>query len=72
MTGLQNFAMVTSPNGNGVVVIGGEFCKTFEKRFSDRKAAAKARASRDGTVCKSEFRVNLRSPASEKCKMFSL
>ena len=37
MDGLFNFAMVTSPNGAGVVVIGGEYTKSYKKRLRNGK-----------------------------------
>ena len=35
MDGLYDFAMVTSPNQNGVVVIGGRYTKIYSKRLRD-------------------------------------
>ena len=37
MNGLDHFAMVTSPNGTGVVVIGGMFTKLYKKRLRNGK-----------------------------------
>ena len=37
MDGLFNFAMVTSPNEAGVVVIGGEYTKSYKKRLRNGK-----------------------------------
>ena len=37
MDGLDDFAMVTSPNGTGVVVIGGRYTKFYRKRLRNGK-----------------------------------
>ena len=41
MNGLYDFAMVTSPNGTGVVVIGGKYSKMYKKHFKNCKERAR-------------------------------